>query len=106
MSSVDKIKELNIKLLEGIDKKGVLDHEVSVYHSKLVEIVKGEYLEELNKAVEEYINKMLEELWSVVRRECRGVLCMCERVRRIRKIVEEIEKDLAGEINYLKLARL
>jgi hypothetical protein len=30
---------------------------------------------------------------------------MCERVRRIKKIVEEIEKDLAGEINYLKLAR-
>jgi hypothetical protein len=55
--------------------------------------------------VEEYIDKMLEELWNAVRRECRGVLCMCERVRRIKKIVEEIEKDLAGEINYLKLAR-
>jgi len=77
-----------------------------VYHSKLIEIVKGEYIEELNKAVEEYINKMLEKLWSVVRRECRGVLCMCERVRRIRKIVNEIERDLEGEINYLKSARL
>ena len=105
MSSVDKIKELNMKLLEGIDKKGVLDHEVSVYHSKLIEIVKGEYLEELNKAVEEYINKMLEELWSVVRRECKGVLCMCEKIRRIRKIMKEIEDDLKGEINYLKSAR-
>jgi hypothetical protein len=105
MSAVEKIKELNMELLKIIDNGDVSEDEILAYRNKLIEIVKSEYLNELNKAVEEYVNKMLEELWDIVRRKCKSMICMCEKIRRIRKIMKEIEEDLKGEINYLKSER-
>jgi len=100
MSAVDRIKELNRQLLEGIDKKGILDHEISVYHSKLIEVIKSEYMAELGKAVEEYINRVMNSVWDEAKKECRGVLCMCKKLNNIREMLEEMEEVLYEEIEH------
>ena len=98
--SVNKINELNKQLLESIDKKGILDHELSVYHSRLIEIIKNEYMDELGKAVEEYINRVMNSIWDEAKKECRGVLCMCKKLNNIREMLEEMEEVLYEEIEH------
>jgi len=98
--SVNKINELNRQLLESIDKKGILDHEISVYQSKLMEVIKSEYMDELGKAVEEYVNRVMNSVWNEAKKECRGVLCMCKKLNNIRELLEEMEEVLYEEIEH------
>ncbi|PNV81661.1 MAG: hypothetical protein C0179_01580 [Fervidicoccus sp.] len=100
MSAVNKINELNRQLLESIDKKGILDHELSVYHSRLMEIIKGEYMAELGNAVEEYVNRVMSNIWNEAKKECRGVLCMCKKLNSLKELLEEMEEVLYEEIEH------
>ncbi len=97
---MNKINELNRQLLESIDKKGILDHEISVYQSKLMEVIKSEYMDELGKAVEEYVNRVMNSVWNEAKKECRGVLCMCKKLNNIRELLEEMEEVLYEEIEH------